>query len=138
VARHTRIQAQSKDGEQFDVTAHESDSPLLPVAQLERLHGFRPDLVDWVIENTREEAVARRKRTARVDAFVLIERVGGLVAGFLIAFAGIVAAAYLAINGQPWVAAVLGGGTLVSIVTVLVTGRKAPAAPEQGEQKKTK
>ena len=136
--RQTRIQTKSSsDGEhQLDLTAHETDSPILPVAQLEKLHQFRPDLVDWVITNTQNEGEERRKRQRRVDRYILIERMGGLVFGGGIAIFGIAAAAYVAIQGHDWVAGILGGGTLVSIVYVLVTGKKPERQESEPGRKK--
>ena len=43
------------------VSHTELDSPVLDVNALERLHQFRPDIVDFVIEQTRAEAENRRK-----------------------------------------------------------------------------
>ncbi len=39
-------------GRELTVQQHDTDSHLIPVAQLERLHEFRPDRVDWVIQQT--------------------------------------------------------------------------------------
>jgi hypothetical protein len=98
-------------------------------------------LVDWVKEQTEAEAEYRRARETRVDKFVLAERIGGLVLGAAVALFGLGIAAYVGLNGQPQVAMVLGGGTLVSIVAVLVTGRhpkrpptQAPEEPSRGKK----
>ena len=37
------------------VRQQESDAPFLPVDELERLHRFRPDTIDWVLERTDQE-----------------------------------------------------------------------------------
>lgn len=124
MAKHTHVKAQNQNGNSLQLTQHETDSPVLPVAQLEQLHAFRPDLVDWVKDQTEQEAVSRRERRNRVDMFILIERLSGLVAGLIISCVGIGAAVYLALNGQPAVASVIGGGTLVGLVAVLVQGKK--------------
>lgn len=135
--RQTHVQARSPNGDSLQLTAHETDSPILPVAQLQQLHNFRPDLVDWVKDQTEQEARHRRDRQTTVDRFVFFERVGGLLIGGAIALFGLAVAAYVALNGQPWVAGMIGGGTLVSIVTVLVTGhqpkqsQKPPETPRQ-------
>jgi hypothetical protein len=138
--RQTHVRAQSHNGDSLQLTAHETDSPILPVVQLQQLHEFRPDLVDWVKSQTEKEADFRRNRQLRVDSFVLAERMGGLVAGAVIAGLGLGISAVVALNGQPWVAGILGGGTLVSIVTVLVTGRqpKRPSAQQTQEQRPAK
>jgi hypothetical protein len=130
MAKHTHVKAQNQNGNSLQLTQHETDSPVLPVAQLEQLHAFRPDLVDWVKDQTEQEAISRRERRNRVDMFILIERLSGLVAGLLISCVGIGAAVYLALSGQPAVASVIGGGTLVGLVAVLVQGKKAPKSNE--------
>ncbi len=124
MAKQTHVKAQDTQGSRLQLVQHDTDSPLLPVAQLEKLHAFRPDLVDWVSRQTEEEAKSRLERTHRVDRYILTERVSGLVAGTMIAMVGIGASVYLAVMGQSAVAGIIGGGTLVGLVTVLVQGRK--------------
>jgi uncharacterized membrane protein len=124
MAKQTQVRANHPQGNSVQVTQHETDSPVLPVSQLQQLHGFRPDLVDWVRDQTEKEALARRQRTSRIDLFILIERIAGLVAGTLIACIGMGAAVFLALKDQPTVASIIGGGTLVGLVTVLVQGKK--------------
>lgn len=138
MARHTQLKAQSPSGDNFQLTAHETDSPILPVPQLEQLHSFRPDLVDWVKDQTQAEAEHRRRREGRVDNFIFVERLGGLVLGALIALAGLGIAAYVGLNGQPQVAMVLGGGTLATIVSVIVTGRRSKQPPQPEPQDSSK
>lgn len=113
----------------MQVTHHESDSPILPVHQLEKLHEFRPDLINWVVDQTQKEAEFRRETTSRRDTFIFIERIGGLIAAVVLSLAFLGAAVYLGMNDQPWLAGILGGSTLVGIVTVLVAGRKPEAKP---------
>lgn len=52
------------------------------------------------------------------------ERMAGLVFALLIAVVGLGASVYLAMNGHDVTASILGGGTLVGIVTAFVAGRK--------------
>ena len=129
MAKQTHVKAEDTKGSQLQLVQHDTDSPLLPVAQLEKLHAFRPDLVDWVCKQTELEAQSRRERQKRLDRFVLTERISGQLAGTLIAFIGIGASVLLAFHGQREVASILGGGTLIGLVTVLVQGRKTAQAP---------
>lgn len=69
MAKQHQVRAKSANGSELAVSSHDSDSPILPVAQLEKLHSFRPDLVDFVVEQTKIEAEDRRARTKRVDTF---------------------------------------------------------------------
>jgi hypothetical protein len=47
-----QARAKTRTGDELTVQAHESDALMLPVEQLERLHGFRPDLVDFIVTQT--------------------------------------------------------------------------------------
>jgi hypothetical protein len=124
--RRTEIELHSKDGGHIQATEHETDSPILPVGQLRQLQEFRPDLIDWVIKRTEEEATARRKQVKRRDIFIFIERIGGLVLASTIAILGLCLATYLALHGAQTPAMVIGGGTLVSIVGAIVSGKRSP------------
>ncbi|WP_338422464.1 hypothetical protein [Aggregatibacter actinomycetemcomitans] len=77
----------------------QTDSPILDVNSLERLNTFRPDLVDFVIKETGEEAKNRRKREVKIDWFTFIERMGALLLAAGIATGGIFGSIYAAANG---------------------------------------
>ena len=133
--RHTQLRHQSRDGDRFQVTAHETDSSILPLRQLRELQEFRPDLVDWVVRQTEDEADARRARQRRVDTFVFVERVSGIFLGALIAALGLGISAYLGMHGAQKVATTLGGGTLVAIVALIIRGTsKRQDATETAER----
>lgn len=55
------------------------DSPVLDVNALERLHQFRPDIVDFVIEQTRAETENRRKLEKKIVWLTFIERMSGIL-----------------------------------------------------------
>lgn len=50
------------DKEEMIVQNQEIDTPVLPVEHMERLHQFRPDIVDWILKQTENEAADRDKR----------------------------------------------------------------------------
>jgi hypothetical protein len=112
------------------VHSQETDAPILPVAQLQHLHEFRPDLVDFVIEQTREEARHRRVQDTRVNWFIFVERVFGQLAAIVVAVLGIGGGIYAGLNGQPWL-----GGTIASVtigtlaVAFLRRNQTRPSAP---------
>ena len=110
--RAVQAKATNKHGDQLTVQSQETDSPILPVAQLEQLHSFRPDLVDFVISQTKEEAEFRRKRDMRVNLFIFLERMLGQILALTVAVLGIGGGIYAGLHGQ----AVLGG----TIATVAV------------------
>ena len=78
MSRQTTTAARDRDKA---VVLHQSetDSPALPVAQLEKLHDFRPDIVDWVKDQTQIEAEHRRSQNSRINMFVFIERILGQI-----------------------------------------------------------
>ncbi len=55
-SKAVQARARNRNGDELTLQAHESDALTLPVEQLERLHNFRPDLVDFVITQSRLRA----------------------------------------------------------------------------------
>jgi hypothetical protein len=100
------------------------------------LHDFRPDLVDVVIDETRQEARFRRKEASKVNWFVFLERVFGQAGAMLVATIGIGGGLYAGLQGQP----VLGGtiatvtiGTLaVAFLRTHVNSQKGASAKRKG------
>jgi uncharacterized membrane protein len=115
--RHGRLTAQQQ----------ETDSPIIPIAQLERLHQFKPDAVDWVIKQTQIEAEHRRKEGKRVNTFVFIERILGQIFALLIGLSGIGAGGYVALRGEAWAGATIASIAITGLAVVFLTGR----APKQ-------
>ncbi len=112
-----------RDGE-LTVQQHETDSPIIPVAQLERLYSFKPEAVDWVITQTQVEAEYRRSEGKRVNTFIFIERLIGQVFALLIGMAGIGGGAYVAIQGEPWAGGTIASLAITGLAVVFLTGRK--------------
>jgi hypothetical protein len=54
--KNTRLEVRNRHGNELQVSYTELDSPVLDVNALERMHQFRPDIVDFVIEQTKAEA----------------------------------------------------------------------------------
>lgn len=92
---------------------------------MQQLQQIDPALVQWVVNQTEIEASHRRRENARVNTFVFIERVSGVVAGAGVAVLGFLAGAYLVMNGHEWAGVALCGSTLATIVAVLVTKQNA-------------
>ena len=134
-SRHTQARIQDR---RVDLVHTETDSPVLPVAQLEKLHEFRPDLVDWVRDETTKESQYRRDEIRRVNWFVFVERVLSQLFGLLIGLAGLGAAVYLGVNGQPWAGSVLGGSTVVALVYAFVRGKDTPDEMQPNKDTKGK
>ena len=71
MSRQRQIKAKSGNNE-LTVNDHDSDSLIIPIAQIERLHEIRPDKVDWVFQHTELEAVFRRKMASRTVNFIFL------------------------------------------------------------------
>lgn len=110
--RHTTAHVKSKGGDELVVQDSHSDSPLIPIASIERLHLVRPDRVDWVFEQTQLESEARRKERHRTNTFVFVERMVGVVAALVIGVCGILGGIYAALQGHDWI------GGIVATVTI--------------------
>jgi hypothetical protein len=123
MSRQTQINAKTKDHE-LTVHDHQTDSPLLPIAQIERLHAIRPDRVDWVFDQTEAESKARRKQSARIHTFVFVERMLGLLCAFTIGLAGLAGAVRLAYHDEQIAAVGIGGATLASLVSAFLYAGK--------------
>jgi hypothetical protein len=109
---------------ELSVQQHESDSPLLPVAQLERLHTFRPDLVDWVVAQTQAEAEYRRRSIDRVNGCIFRERVYGQTLAFLLGLSGVAGGGYIALNGQPWAGFAKATAVITGLAVTFLTGKE--------------
>lgn len=95
MTRQTTAHVNGRGGSEMLVQDNHSDAPLLPIAGIERLHVIRPDRVDWVFEQTQIEAETRRNEQTRINTFIFIERISGILAALLI---GTLAVAFLKRN----------------------------------------
>ena len=96
MARGSKTQIKGK-GSEITHQQHETDSPIIPVPQLERLHTFKPDAVDWMLKQTEIEATYRRNEEHRVNSFIFIERLVGQIFALIIGLTGIGGGSCLAV-----------------------------------------
>ena len=120
--KSTTAKVNRQNGE-LTVSQHETDAPVIPVTQLERLHQFRPDAVDWVISQTQIEAEHRREQDRRINTYIFVERTIGQVFAFLIGMSGVIGGSYVAIHEQPWAGATIASLSLTGLAVVFLTGR---------------
>lgn len=111
-SKHVKEQAKDNNRNEIAIASVNSDSPLLPVEQLEKLHQFRPDLVDFVIEETKTESQKRRIETTRINNFTFIERIIGLIFSLIISLVGVSGSIYLGLQGHDWLAGTIGTVTI--------------------------
>lgn len=126
--RHTNAKVTHKrDGDQeLTLSQQETDSPIIPVAQLEQLNLFKPEAVDWVISQTQIEAEHRRKETSRINGFIFFEHLIGQIFALIIGVGGIGAGSWVAISGQPWAGGTIATAAITGLAVVFLTGRKKP------------
>jgi len=101
----------------------ETDSPIIPVAQLEKLHLFKPDAVDWVIKQTQIEAEYRRSEGKRINTLVFIERLVGQIFALTIGLAGIGVGGYIALKGEAAAGGTIASIAITGLAVVFLTGR---------------
>src|SRR3990172_3378104 len=111
VNKTTQGRFRNRDGELM-LQQQETDSPILNVAQLERLQRFKPEAVDWVIRQTQIEAEDRRRERWRLNTLLFTERVVGQIFSLITGLAGISGGAYVALQNQPWAGATIAGAAI--------------------------
>ena len=111
----------NKNDTQLAVQEHETESPLIPVNQLKELNTFRPDLVDWVVQETEKETTLRRTETHRINSFVFIVKLSGQIFGLIIGLSSIGAGSYIAVAGEySWIGATIAGTGIAGLATAFI------------------
>jgi len=123
MGRHTSTSARA-EGTEIQLSQTTTDAPLLPIEQISRLRELDPDRVDWVFVQTEIESAFRRKEHQRINTMTFIERMSGLVFALVVACLGLGIAAWLAVSGHELTASVIGGTTIVGLVSAFILGRE--------------
>lgn len=127
--KQLRAQATSKNGDQLTLHSQETDSPVLPVAQLQALHEFRPDLVDFVIQQTALEAEHRRLQDNRINGYIFAEHVLGQIGAITVAILGIGGGIYAGLHGQPALGGIIATVTIGTLAVAFIRKEKRPSTP---------
>ena len=98
--------------------------PLPSPADLEAFNTVVPDGAARIFREWEAEADHRRRYERRALALSGVERIGSRILAFALAIAMVGLAAYCATINQPWVAAIIGGGTLGTVVVGMISGRR--------------
>lgn len=114
------VGARNGKGDEVQVHHQESDAPIVYSQELEKLHTFRPDLVDWVVKMTTDEAVERRKQTSRTNKFIFAERLLGQFFSCVMGLSGILGGGYIALHGQPTAGATIAGVTIGTLAVAFI------------------
>lgn len=119
-ARNTRIRAKSEKGNVLHLSQTQTDSPFLDVASLERLHTFRPDLVDFIIKQTEAEAEHRRAVETKLAKYTFVERLLGAVVAILLCVLGISGAVIAAKLGSEKLAIAIVAGCIGTLAVAYI------------------
>lgn len=132
MAKSRTAQLRNKDSH-LTVSEHETDSPVLPMAQIERLHAINPARVDWVFDETQKEGDFRRSEIRRVNSMVFAERMLSMISGLIIGTGALFTAYMLAMAGHDAVAGIVGGTTVVGLVSAFVIGKRRGQTQQQAK-----
>jgi hypothetical protein len=119
MSRSTTAQVRDKD-RHLTLSQHDTDAPVLPITQLEKLKEIYPERMDWVFNETTKEGDFRRQEIIRVNTFTFTERILGMIAGLAIGLAALYTSYSLAMAGHDWVAGIIGGTTVVGLVSAFL------------------
>lgn len=125
--RSTTAHVKDKD-RHLTVSQHESDAPILPMVQLEKLRDIAPERIGWVFNEAEKEGNWRRSETVRINTFTFVERIFGMIAGLGIGALSLYVTYLLAMAGHDAVAGIVGGTTVVGLVSSFVIGVKRRGA----------
>jgi hypothetical protein len=101
-----------------------TDTPLLPIDMVERLHAIDPNLVGKVFELTEAEGKFRREETKRINTLTFSLRFIGQFAAFLLGFASIAGGVYLVFLGHEWAGVSIAGFGLTGLAVAFIKGRE--------------
>ena len=105
--------------------------PLPPPDVLERYNSIAPGAADRIITMAEEETTHRRKLEQDIVHNGYEEAKRGQIFALFIGALGIIAGETVAVLGAQWAGAVIGGGTVVGLVSVFILGREANRSHQQ-------
>jgi len=101
---------------EITVSDTHTDSPIIPIAHIERMHNFRPDLVDWIVSETSKEAENRRSQQVYVNKSVTRINIIGQFMAFTIGMTAIIGGIFATLQGYP--SALWLSGTAITALAV--------------------
>ena len=123
-ARMPKNPVQNGRAMSVSVTQQSSFSgPLPPPEVLGLYNEIIPNVAERLVASFEGQQSHRHQMESQVISAGIRRAWYGLWCGFVVALAGLGVAALAVVYQQQWAATVVGGGTLVGMVTVFVTGR---------------
>ena len=104
------------------VRQQESDAPFLPVDELERLHRFRPDTIDWVLERTDQEIDWRRSQIEKTNSRIFLERILGQILGAIIGLSGVIGGIIAIYMKSAWAGGIIATVAIGTLAVAFVRG----------------
>jgi len=98
--------------------------PLPLPSILREYNEIQPDFAERLLRLTEEEARHRHEITRRSQSMAAVETFIGQLFGLIVALSAFGASAWFAYLGHPVSASVIGGTTILGLVSVFVTGRR--------------
>ncbi len=144
MSRHTNISAHKNSRGDSLITAQQTstDAPLIPVGEVERLHALNPAYAQFIFDQTRLEAEHRRHiqsseilEQSRVNGFIFIERIAGVIAAVLVGIAAIVGGIYVVIHGHDWAGASIAGVGIGTLAVAFIHKKERAAKAENNTTK---
>ena len=121
--RQTRVDADNGQ-DRLAITQHETDAPLIPVAQIAQLQQVAPDRVDWMFEQTEREADFRRAHITRESWMVFIERMFGQLVAAGVCLGALWVAYQLGMGGHEVVATAIGTTAVIGLAGAFLMHRR--------------
>lgn len=98
--------------------------PIPSPESLDKYNSIIPNGADRIMKMAENQSQHRMKIEEREINSQYRQNVLGQIFGFIISILGIVGGIISGIYGSPWVGGIIGGGTVVSLATVFVLGKK--------------
>ncbi|SPT71060.1 Predicted membrane protein [Anaerobiospirillum thomasii] len=111
-------------GHNIELIQKYDNNPLPPIESLERLHKFRPDLIDKTIALLEEEASFRRQQEEKMLKFSQRDNLLSQIFAFIICLSGIAGAIYVGIQGNELASFGVLGIPIAIVVTAFLRRRK--------------
>ncbi|WII93812.1 hypothetical protein QEO94_03080 [Kingella negevensis] len=124
VSKNTQLRAKDKAGSEVHLSHSQTDSPILDVNSLQKLHEFRPDIVDFVINQTQAESEFRRAETARINNRIFIERILGILLAGFVCVSGIVGGVWAASKGHEKLGIAIVVSCIGTLAVAFITRKK--------------
>lgn len=98
--------------------------PLPPPSVLEQFNDIVPNCAERIVANWEAESTHRRSLERRELTILGWSELAGKVFALLFVLGALALAGYAVANGQPWVAALFGGGTIAAVVWAFIRTNK--------------